>query len=108
MPIVVSLSGVILFSIPILVGVGMLFFQGTAPLGKRILIYSSLSFLVGLVGCWIGFGLLLLLWSSSLDLTLIQNRNLNLSLGASVFWVSGPVGVVLGAILARRVLEGKR
>jgi hypothetical protein len=108
LPIVVSIFGVILFSIPILVGVGILIPKRTAPLGKRILIYSSLSFLGGLVGCWIGFGLMLLAWPSWSDFLLIHTRTMNLSLPVALGWVSGPIGVVLGAMLARRVLQVKR
>jgi hypothetical protein len=105
MPIVVSLFGVGLFSILALIGGAMLFSRATAPIGKRILIYSFCSFLVGVVCCWIGYALMLFIWlplSHWLGL-----RTVLIDPPLAIFWVSGPFGIVLGAILARRLLRGK-
>jgi hypothetical protein len=113
MPIFVSLFGVGLFSIAALIGGAMLFSRATAAIGERILIYSFWSLLVGVVCCWIGFALMLFVW-----LRLgrwvgplgrwIGLRNLLIDPPFAIFWASGPFGIVLGAILARRFLRGKR
>jgi hypothetical protein len=103
MPILVSLFGVGLFSIPALIGGAMLFSRATSAIGKRILIYSSCSLLVGVVCCWIGFALMLFVWlplSHWLGL-----RTVLIDPPVAIFWASGPFGIVLGAILARRFLR---
>jgi hypothetical protein len=106
MPIVASLFGVSLFAISALIGGAMLFGQATADRGKRILIYSLYSLSFGLTCCWIGFALMLGLWS--LERHSVQFGNVILSLAVAIFWVSGPAGIVLGVIMARRFLRGNR
>jgi hypothetical protein len=104
MPILVSLFGVGLFSIPALIGGAMLFGRATAAFGKRILIYSSCLLLVGVVCCWIGFALMLFVWSQ--ERRWVGLRTVLIDPPIAIFWASGPFGIGLGAILARRFLRG--
>ncbi len=106
MPIVVTVVGVLLFSIPALIGAAMLLGPATAQPGKRVLVYSACSLAAGLACCWSGFALMLLLGPSGGPA--VRWGNLLISYPVAVFWASGPIGLVLGTILARRVLEAGR
>jgi hypothetical protein len=105
MPILISLFGAGLSSIPILVGGAMWLVPRTADLGRRVLVYASFSLLVGLACCWIWFGLLLLPFS--LPFIPARFSDVLLTLWAAIMWASAPIGIVLGAILAHRFL-GRR
>jgi hypothetical protein len=107
LPIVVSIYCALGFSAPILIGAGMLIHRGTARLGRRILVYSSTSLLAGLVGCWIGFGLMLMAWPAWESYLLIQTRTYTLSLPVALCWAGGPAGIAIGAVMARRLLASK-
>jgi hypothetical protein len=95
MPILVSLLGAGLFSIPALVGAAMLFGRTTAELGKRILTYSLCTLVVGVACCWLGFALMMFVWSRGDPAVML-------------FWASIPLGLLLGPILAHRFLRARR
>jgi hypothetical protein len=103
MPIAVSLFGLCIFALPILIGAFMLLGRTTAALGRKILVYSCLSLLVGLVFCWTGFALMLLLFWP-LQYRTVRFGAAVVPLPVAIFWVSGPLGVLLGVIYARYVL----
>jgi hypothetical protein len=97
LPILVSVLGVGLFSIPALIGGAMMFSRTTASLGKRILVYTFCSLLLGLVFCWIGFALMLFeFFTGRTDPPFF------------IVWAGGSFGIVLGAILAHRYLLGEQ
>jgi hypothetical protein len=106
MPILVSLLDIGLFSIPMLVAAAMLLGRTTADIGKRILIYCSCASLMGLAFCWIGYALMLFLWP--LERHAVGFGNVRVPVPFAIFWASGPLGIVHGAILARLFLQGER
>ena len=106
LPIYASLFGAALFLIAALIGGAMLFSRATAANGKRILIYSFCSLLGGVVFCWIGFALMVFAWLPKSGLLGLRTRP-NVP-PIAIFWASGTFGIVLGAILAHRFLEGEQ
>jgi hypothetical protein len=103
LPIMVSVVGLALFFVLMLVAFALLLNKKTARTGKRLLVYFSFSLVLGLVFCWIDFGLLLLyFWP--LERYVIRIGNANLQLPIALFLAGGPTGIVLGAIVANRFL----